>query len=107
MASDESVLVRSEARRLVERSKNLGSRIRESEEKIYLPIAFFGKLIDAEICEDPDWLAELNAIGCQCDKCNAEQSIVAVVRFSSIGTMAVCAECFQDLTRLSLGQVTS
>jgi hypothetical protein len=103
---DSSVLTRSRTRQLLEQGIRLNELRRQSEANIYRTVVYFARLVDAEICEDEEFAAQLNALGCECDKCGAVQSIAAVIRFESReDPLAVCAECFQDLTRLSLGQV--
>jgi hypothetical protein len=103
---DLAVLTRTRTRRLLEQGVRLDDLRRQSEAEIYRRIVYFGQLVDAEVCEDEGMLAELNAAGCECDKCGEADSIAAVIQFGSIEkTLAVCAGCFQQLIRLSLGQV--
>jgi hypothetical protein len=104
---DSAVLTRSHTRQLLEQGARLDELRQQSEAGIYRRVVYFGQLIDAEICEDQDLLSELNALDCECNKCGECHSIVAAIRFESTDTtLALCAECFQGLTRLSLGQVT-
>jgi len=103
---DSAVLTRAQTRQLLDQGVRLDELRCRSEAVIYRRVVYFGQLVDAEICEDEGLLSELNAMGCECDKCGARQSIAAAIRFEAMEkTIAVCAECFQGLTRLSLGQV--
>jgi len=78
-----------------------------SEATLYAPTAALWDLVDGEICEDPALLSELNTSGCACDRCGDDESVSAVIRFNNTAAMlAICAQCFRELTRLSLGQVT-
>jgi hypothetical protein len=103
---DLAVLTRTRTRRLLEQGMRLEDLRRQSEAAIYRRIVYFGELVDAEVCEDNGLLAELTAMGCECDKCGEADPITAVIQFGSIErTLAVCAGCFQQLIKLSLGQV--
>jgi len=103
---DHAVVVRAQTRRLYQEAMRIEELRIRGEATIYLPIAF-ENLIDGEICEDPTLIAELNAADCGCDRCSDGETVSAVIRFNSMtATLAICAECFQELTRLSLGQVT-
>jgi hypothetical protein len=104
---DNAVLVRAQTRRLYQEAMRIEELRVRGEANIYSPFAALGDLIDGEICEDPALIAELNAFGCDCERCDDGESVSAVVRFNSAMAMiAICAGCFQQLTRLSLGQVT-
>jgi hypothetical protein len=104
---DNAVLVRAQTRRLYQEAMRLEEVRIRGEAIIYSPGAAFGNLIDGEICEDAALISDLNASGCGCDRCGEGESVSAVIRFDSMTPMlAICAQCFQDLTRLSLGQVT-
>ena len=105
--ADTSVVLRAQARRILDETSRIDELMRLSEVRIYRGFTFFGQLVDATICEDPELLAELNAAGCECDKCHGGDRISAVINFSDLSSVvAVCAACFQELTNLSLGQVT-
>jgi len=104
---DDSVILRAQTRKLLDESVRLDELRRTYEASVPLALADFGELVDGEICEDTALICQLNALGHQCDRCGGDESVAAVVRFESMPNMlAICAECFQELTALSLGQVT-
>jgi hypothetical protein len=104
---DHAVLVRAQTRQLHQEAMRLEELRLLGEATIYAPLAALGNLIDGEICEDSTLISELNASGCACERCDEGESVSAVIRFNSMTPMlAICAQCFQELTRLSLGQVT-
>lgn len=71
------------------------------------PSPAFPSLIDAEVFDDPESAAYLNEIAHSCSRCNSEgKALVALVRFASLDAeLALCAECYCDLSDRSLGQV--
>ena len=104
--SDKAIIARIQTRRTLDEGLRLNELRRLSELRIYRQFAFFGQLVDGEVCDDPELLVELNASGCECGKCHRAESIAAVIRFRDLSSItAVCAACFQELTNLSLGQV--
>ncbi len=64
-------------------------------------------LVDAEVFDDPDHVALLNAVVECCSACGSRvQAIVALVRIVSMGVeMAVCGECYRGLSERALGLV--
>jgi len=105
--SDAAILLRTQTKRIMQEASRLDQLRHWSELRIYRGFTFFGQMVDAELCEEPRLLAELNEAGCECDVCRNEETIVAVIRFSDLSSMlAVCVGCFQELNEMSLGQVT-
>jgi hypothetical protein len=104
---DRSVLLRAQARQLFDTAIRFEDLRRENETRGAVLLAFeSGTLIDGELCEDPELLARLNALGYECDKCRDAKLLSAVIKFDSMdAAFAVCGDCFSELGRLSLGQV--
>jgi hypothetical protein len=65
------------------------------------------RLISVEVCDDPDDI-DLITVAVGCERCGADERIVAMVRFPDFpdcSFLAVCSECYRQLTKSSLGQV--
>jgi hypothetical protein len=106
--TDRAVILRAETRRLLSESSRIKELIHQRESQSYpIAIEISGNLRDAAVYEDRELLEQLNRFGFSCDKCGSDAPLAAVVEFNWVSTvMALCGSCFQQLSALSLGQVT-
>ena len=105
---DRAVLLRTQTRQLYDTATRFDELRRENDSRGHVLLAFdSGRLIDGELCDDAELLAHLNALGYECDRCREGKTVSAVIKFDSMAAaLAVCGECFSELSELSLGQVT-
>ena len=66
-----------------------------------------GSFTDVEVIDDPDLMRWVNALVLNCEHCNKPDRLVAIIRFGLLHPFGVCADCYRELQRLSLGQVVS
>lgn len=65
------------------------------------------RLVDCEVCDDPESVEQLNVVAGPCSACGERKKpLAAMVRFAAIDVeLVLCGDCFQNLSDLSLGQV--
>jgi len=106
--SDDSVQACTSSRRLLAEARRVREPLRRPEIDYPIRPAHFEtpQLLDCEIFDDPDLLAEINSAKLDCEKCGQAGYLVAVARFRSLEQVfAVCGDCFRQLNELSLGAV--
>jgi hypothetical protein len=101
-------VVQAQAAQLLTDSRRLDDLCHRNEMDVCgANMATIEEMVDGEICEDEGVIRPLNAFGCSCEKCRSGESLSALIRFPKFSaTLGICAKCFQELSRLSLGHVT-
>jgi hypothetical protein len=106
--TDELVLVRTDSQRLHEEARRLEELRRRLEANLYARRLFVESIsfADCDVYEDTELLIGVNSAQLECGKCGNADRLVAVIQFKSLDQiLALCGNCFQKLSELSLGAV--